>query len=159
MAESGSDLLSVIKALVESKLSELQQRVEEALKENSSRLIEELGALQERIKTLEDLARKRQEALDQVTNRKRGRPPGSGRGRKPREKGTCSVQGCNNPAVARGLCKNHYAQQRYREKREAAGFMVKPRKAYKLRASEDLPGLSDFVDTSHDSNDNRNKPG
>ena len=30
--------------------------------------------------------------------------------------------------MARGLCKNHYAQQRYREKREAAGFVVRPRK-------------------------------
>jgi hypothetical protein len=39
------------------------------------------------------------------------------RGGRPRSRRACSVRGCSEPHVARGLCKNHYQQLRYAERR------------------------------------------
>jgi hypothetical protein len=38
------------------------------------------------------------------------------RGGRPRSARACSVAGCGQPHVARGLCKNHYQQLRYKER-------------------------------------------
>ena len=43
---------------------------------------------------------------------------GHGGGR-PKSTRTCSVRGCGQPHVARGLCKNHYQQLRYAERKGA----------------------------------------
>jgi hypothetical protein len=40
-------------------------------------------------------------------------------GRAPRDVRRCKVEGCFQPHVARGFCKNHYQQTRYREKKIA----------------------------------------
>jgi hypothetical protein len=45
-----------------------------------------------------------------------GRAPGPG----PASGTACSIRGCGQGHVARGLCKNHYQQARYREKRALA---------------------------------------
>ena len=47
-----------------------------------------------------------------VARRLAGRP-----GRPPQGVRKCSVRGCPQPHVAKGLCKNHYQQVRYREKK------------------------------------------
>jgi hypothetical protein len=40
-------------------------------------------------------------------------------GRPARDARRCKVEGCFQPHVARGYCKNHYQQTRYREKKVA----------------------------------------
>jgi hypothetical protein len=40
-------------------------------------------------------------------------------GRPARDARRCKVEGCFQPHVARGFCKNHYQQTRYREKKIA----------------------------------------
>jgi len=129
MTEHRPDLLASIREMINSRLDDLEARAAEAMAAAASRINEEVARLRERVEELERLAEQRQRALEQVTGRGRGRPSGEGDGRRSREKVTCSVEGCDKAAVARGLCKNHYAQQRYREKREAAGFVVRPRKS------------------------------
>jgi hypothetical protein len=37
---------------------------------------------------------------------------------RPRSRRACSVRGCEQPHVARGLCKNHYQQLRYSERKQ-----------------------------------------
>jgi hypothetical protein len=39
------------------------------------------------------------------------------RGGRPRSSRACTVAGCDQPHVARGLCKNHYQQLRYKERK------------------------------------------
>jgi len=46
-----------------------------------------------------------------------GAPAGL-RGGRPRTERACSVPGCALPHVARGLCKNHYQQLRYAERKQ-----------------------------------------
>jgi hypothetical protein len=46
-------------------------------------------------------------------------PPGK-RGGRPRTERVCSVRGCDQPHIARGLCKNHYQQLRYAERKSAS---------------------------------------
>jgi hypothetical protein len=38
---------------------------------------------------------------------------------RPRTSKLCSVKGCGLPHVARGLCKNHYQQLRYAERKQS----------------------------------------
>jgi hypothetical protein len=58
-----------------------------------------------------DLARLRREVA------RLGGGRGGGRVGRPRSRRACSVRGCPEPHVARGLCKNHYQQLRYAERR------------------------------------------
>jgi hypothetical protein len=53
--------------------------------------------------------KKRGRPLKKVTA-KRGRKPGRKPGKK--SKKTCKIKGCKKPAVAKGLCANHYQQMR-----------------------------------------------
>ena len=39
-------------------------------------------------------------------------------GGRPRKTRLCSVAGCGQPHIARGLCKNHYQQLRYAERKQ-----------------------------------------
>ena len=135
MTENRPDLLASIREMINSRLDDLEARAAEAMAAAASRINEEVARLRERIEELERLAERRQRALEQVTGRGRGRPSGEAGGRRSRQKANCSIEGCEYSAVARGLCKNHYAQQRYCEKREAAGFVVRPRKAPVRRKS------------------------
>jgi len=57
-----------------------------------------------------DLARLRERA------RGSSAPHGGGR---PKSTRVCSERGCGEPHVARGLCKNHYQQLRYSERKGA----------------------------------------
>ena len=41
---------------------------------------------------------------------------------------TCEDEGCKRRAVARGLCRRHYARLTYRERRERQGFVTKGRR-------------------------------
>jgi len=50
-----------------------------------------------------------------------------GRGGRPKSHKTCTVRGCGQPHVARGLCKNHYQQARYEEKKRDMGMSVRRR--------------------------------
>jgi hypothetical protein len=45
-------------------------------------------------------------------------------GRRQLTKKTCTVEGCTNPARARGLCSKHLQQQNRRKKRDEAGRFV-----------------------------------
>ena len=54
MVQGGTDLVSVIRDLVEKKLDELRQRVESSLDDTAARLEKELEALHERIGKLEE---------------------------------------------------------------------------------------------------------
>ncbi|HZS36330.1 MAG TPA: hypothetical protein VFF06_05865 [Polyangia bacterium] len=42
-------------------------------------------------------------------------------GGRPKSTRTCSERGCGEPHVARGLCKNHYQQLRYAERKGGGG--------------------------------------
>jgi hypothetical protein len=48
---------------------------------------------------------------------------------RPRSSRTCSVKDCLQAHVARGLCKNHYQQMRYVEKKAQAGQTVRRRRS------------------------------
>jgi hypothetical protein len=53
--------------------------------------------------------------------RARARPAANGHGGgRPKSTRLCSERGCGEPHVARGLCKNHYQQLRYAERKAAA---------------------------------------
>ena len=54
----------------------------------------------------------------QLQKRAPAERPGK-RGGRPRSERACSVRGCGEPHVARGLCKNHYQQLRYAERKQA----------------------------------------
>src|SRR5207302_10693069 len=59
---------------------------------------------------------------------------GGGGGRRGRraagEKSTCSEPGCNNPVLAKGLCRSHYYRARYRSQQAAT---PKPNRRKKAR--------------------------
>jgi hypothetical protein len=52
----------------------------------------------------------------EVSRLRAAAPASSSRGGRPRSARACSVAGCGRPHVARGLCKNHYQQLRYKER-------------------------------------------
>ncbi|RLB59790.1 MAG: hypothetical protein DRI34_00830 [Deltaproteobacteria bacterium] len=58
------------------------------------------------------------------------RQPPEGAKKKARRKPVkiCSVEGCDKPARARGLCSRHYQRQRYSERRQAEGDKGPPRR-------------------------------
>jgi hypothetical protein len=49
--------------------------------------------------------------------RERARGNGAHGGGRPKSTRVCSERGCGEPHVARGLCKNHYQQLRYAERK------------------------------------------
>jgi len=51
--------------------------------------------------------------------RARGEAGTPGAGGRPKSARACSVRGCAQPHVARGLCKNHYQRLRYAERKES----------------------------------------
>jgi hypothetical protein len=55
----------------------------------------------------------------EVARLRERRAAGPGRGGRPKSTRVCSVRGCGQPHVARGLCKNHYQQARYAERKRA----------------------------------------
>ena len=63
---------------------------------------------------------RRVERAPQISNGRVGRP---------RSDRICSVKGCEQSHVARGLCKNHYQQMRYVEKKAASGVSVRRRRS------------------------------
>lgn len=77
-------------------------RVDRAVAELRDSLEGELKALRRDVSRLEARARG---------------PAAPGKAGRPRSFRTCSQRGCNQPHVARGLCKNHYQQLRYVEKK------------------------------------------
>src|SRR5947208_691373 len=63
----------------------------------------------------DDLARLKRD-LVRLRERSRGPLAAHGGGR-PKSTRVCSERGCGEPHVARGLCKNHYQQLRYAERK------------------------------------------
>jgi hypothetical protein len=55
--------------------------------------------------------RRLEKRIERVSAARAGRPA--------RDARRCKVEGCFQPHVARGFCKNHYQQTRYREKKIA----------------------------------------
>src|SRR5947209_1467373 len=76
-------------------------RVDRAMAELRSSLEGELKAIRRDVSRLQ--SRSRGPAAP---------PPAGGRPGRPRSFRVCSERGCNQPHVARGLCKNHYQQLR-----------------------------------------------
>jgi len=71
---------------------------------------------------------------------KRDKPSGNAnrtRNTKTRKKGKCSVQGCNKPILAKGLCSTHYRRERYKKMRQESGRPYKPRAGI-IRTLSDL---------------------
>lgn len=50
------------------------------------------------------------------------------RGRRGGAKALCSVAGCGNPVLAKGLCRSHYYRARYRAQKAGAGARGKRRR-------------------------------
>jgi hypothetical protein len=80
--------------------------------EVARRVAEATGAIGDELKALRGEVRRLR-----ATERRaaRGRPA-RGRGR-PRSTKSCSARGCDEPHVARGLCKSHYQRLRYAERK------------------------------------------
>lgn len=53
---------------------------------------------------------------------------GDGRRGRRSQKGACSEPGCNNPVLAKGLCRSHYYRARYRAQK-AGTLRVRGRKS------------------------------
>lgn len=72
-------------------------------------------------RTEEGLAREVTELKREVGRlRASGASGARGHGGRPRSTRACEVRGCEEPHVARGLCKNHYQQARYAERKQSA---------------------------------------
>jgi hypothetical protein len=100
-----SRLIPSITLFVEELVRHLGERVDRAVAGSTALLRDELGQLKR------ELVRLRAE---------RAAAP-AGRTGRPRTVRVCSVRGCDQPHVARGLCKKHYQRLRYAERKPAAG--------------------------------------
>ena len=111
-----SRLLPSLAIACEELLRQVGAHVEEILAEHQAEVTAELRALRREVAQLA----RRVERTPQIANGRVGRP---------RSDRTCSVKGCEQPHVARGLCKNHYQQMRYVEKKAASGVTVRRRRS------------------------------
>ena len=111
-----SRLLPSLAIACEELLRQVGAHVEEILAEHRGELTAELRALRREVAQLA----RRVERTPQISNGRVGRP---------RSDRTCSVKGCEQSHVARGLCKNHYQQMRYVEKKAASGVTVRRRRS------------------------------
>jgi hypothetical protein len=81
---------------------EIASQVAEAVAEQAQRADAGLAEVRSEVRRLE-------KRLDRAPAMKNGRPA--------RDVRRCKVEGCFQPHVAKGFCKNHYQQIRYREKK------------------------------------------
>src|SRR4051812_17753702 len=95
-----SRLVPSVSTFAEELVRVITEHVDRRLDQLTDELRSELGKLRRDLERL----------------RASGAPPGL-RGGRPRTERTCSVKGCDLPHVARGLCKNHYQQLRYAERK------------------------------------------
>ena len=99
-----SRLLPTVTTLLEELTRDLVERVRASLAESLESQAATVAELRVDVRRLE----RRLERL----------PPSRG-GRGGRDVRRCRVAGCEEPHVAKGFCKNHYQQTRYREKKVA----------------------------------------
>jgi len=111
-----SRLLPSLALACEELLRQMAVHVEDVLLEHRAEMAAELRALRREVA---QLARR----VDRTP------PIQNGRVGRPRSDRTCSVKGCEQAHVARGLCKNHYQQMRYVEKKAASGLTVRRRRS------------------------------
>jgi hypothetical protein len=83
---------------------EITTQVTDAITQHARRTDATFGELRSELRRLE-------KRLDRAPAAKGGRPA--------RDVRRCKVEGCFQPHVAKGFCKNHYQQTRYREKKAA----------------------------------------
>ena len=112
-----SRLLPSLAVVCDEIVRQLGDTVEEVVAGHRAEIAAELRALRREIAQLA----RRVERVPQVQ--------ASGRVGRPRSERTCSVKGCVQAHVARGLCKNHYQQMRYMEKKAATGVTVRRRRS------------------------------
>ena len=112
-----SRLLPSLAVVCEEVIRQLGDTVEEVGAGHRAEIAAELRALRREVAQLA----RRLERAPQLTS--------AGRVGRPRSERTCSVKGCVQPHVARGLCKNHYQQMRYMEKKAASGVTVRRRRS------------------------------
>jgi hypothetical protein len=90
----------------------LELLIEEVVAKTAKAIAKELPS-QEQLKALEERTRGIEVTLNHILKKSGGNPlRKSNRGRKPGAERICSVENCNRPVVARGMCSMHY--QRWR---------------------------------------------
>jgi hypothetical protein len=99
-----SRLLPALHMLVEEFARELSARVAEVVADSSRKYDSTLGEMRGELRRLE---------------RRLERSQATRLGRTSRNVRRCKVDGCYQPHVAKGFCKNHYQQTRYREMKVA----------------------------------------
>ena len=99
-----SRLLPALQSLMEEFAREIGIRVTDAIGEQARRVDATASELRGELRRLE-------RRLDRTTALRGGRAA--------RDVRRCKVEGCFQPHVAKGFCKNHYQQIRYREKKLA----------------------------------------
>ncbi|HEY3358751.1 MAG TPA: hypothetical protein VGQ83_36220 [Polyangia bacterium] len=99
-----SRLLPAMQSFMEELAREIGTQVTEALADHARRADATVGELRAEIRRLE-------KRLDRAPALRGGRPA--------RDVRRCKVEGCFQPHVAKGYCKNHYQQTRYRDKKQA----------------------------------------
>ncbi|HEY7958178.1 MAG TPA: hypothetical protein VII38_22920 [Polyangia bacterium] len=99
-----SRLVPSLTTFAEELVRAITEHVDRGLAETEGRLAREVAQLRREVARL----------------RARGQAGATGAGGRPKSARLCSVRGCAQPHVARGLCKNHYQQLRYAERKESA---------------------------------------
>src|SRR5579883_2664750 len=110
-----SELLPAISSFADQFSRLLTEAMRQAIQEGSQDLHSEIQALRR------DLIRLERTGLLAGSRSRQG------------EIKLCSAPDCGQPHVARGLCKNHYQQQRYAARKRAQGLTVRPRAANRRR--------------------------
>ncbi len=99
-----SRLLPALQVFVEEFAHELGGLISEAVAESSRKYGSTIAEMRGELRRLE-------KRLERTQATRLGRPA--------RDVRRCKVPGCFQPHVAKGYCKNHYQQTRYREKKVA----------------------------------------
>jgi hypothetical protein len=110
-----SRLQPALAVVCEELIGQMATHLQAALSQQREELGRELGALRRQVAQLS-----KRVARDSAGAAKVGRP---------RSERTCAVEGCTLVHIARGLCKNHYQQMRYVERKAASGVTVKRRRS------------------------------